>query len=249
MVDSPIKPMEQFELHKLSPFNIMGIDVSFTTSSLWMVIVAALVLLLMMPMPTQRGTEHLVPGRVQNIREMLYEFVLNMVSSNAGPHAKQYFPFIFTLFMFILVANLVGIVPYTFTITSHIIVTFTLAFVSLLLVVGVGFARHGMAFLKLFVPSGVPFILLPLIVIIEVISYLTRPFSLAIRLFANMLAGHTMLVVFGAFVGMLGVWLGWLPIIFILGLNALEILVAVLQAYVFAILVCIYLGEAVEMKH
>ena len=172
-----------------------------------------------------------------------------MISDTAGSNARSYFPFIFTLFMFVLFCNMVGMLPYSFTVTSHIIVTFVLAAFIFIGVTIIGFIKHGFAYLKLFVPSGVPIILLPLIVVIEIISYLSRPISLSVRLFANMLAGHTMMKVFGGFVVSLGIIGGWLPLSFTVALTGLEILVAFLQAYVFAILTCIYLNDALNLHH
>ena len=164
-----------------------------------------------------------------------------MISDTAGSKAKPYFPFVFSLFMFVLFCNMLGMLPYSFTVTSHIIVTFALAAVIFVGVTIIGFVNHGVGYLKLFIPSGVPVFLLPLIVIIEIISYLSRPVSLSVRLFANMMAGHTMLKVFGGFVISLGIIGGWLPLSFTVALTGLEILIAFLQAYVFAILTCIYL--------
>jgi F-type H+-transporting ATPase subunit a len=172
-----------------------------------------------------------------------------MISDTAGSKAKPYFSFIFSLFMFVLFCNMFGMIPYTFTVTSHIIVTFILAAFIFIGVTVIGFIKHGFGYLKLFVPSGVPIVLLPLIVVIEIISYLSRPISLSVRLFANMMAGHTMMKVFGGFVVSLGIVGGWLPLSFSVALTGLEILVAFLQAYVFAILTCIYLNDALNLHH
>jgi F-type H+-transporting ATPase subunit a len=191
----------------------------------------------------------LVPNKMQLIAEMAFEFVSKMISETAGKDARPYFPFILSLFLFVLVANLLGMLPYSFTVTSHIIVTFALAFFIFIGVTIVGFAKHGISYLKLFVPSGVPIFLLPLIIVIEVISYLSRPVSLSVRLFANMMAGHTMLKVFGGFVVSLGILGGWLPLGFAVALTGLELLVAFIQAYVFAILTCIYLNDALNLHH
>ena len=191
----------------------------------------------------------LVPNKMQLIAEMAFEFVSKMISETAGKDARPYFPFILSLFLFVLVANLLGMLPYSFTVTSHIIVTFALAFFIFIGVTVVGFAKHGISYLKLFVPSGVPIFLLPLIIVIEVISYLSRPVSLSVRLFANMMAGHTMLKVFGGFVVSLGILGGWLPLGFAVALTGLELLVAFIQAYVFAILTCIYLNDALNLHH
>ena len=188
----------------------------------------------------------LVPGRWQSMAEVSYEFIAGMISDNVGSAGRQYFPFIFTLFMFILFGNMLGIVPYSFTYTSHIIVTFGMAIVVFLGVTIVGFVYHGAHFLSYFVPKGVPKFMLLLMVPIEVLSYLTRPVSLSIRLFANMMAGHTMLKVFAAFTVMLGVF-GIAPVAVNVALTGFEFLVAFLQAYVFTVLTCIYLNDAIHL--
>jgi len=236
--------MHQFEIKRLVPFEIFGFDASFTNSALFMVI-AALLITAFTLLAMRKGA--LVPGRLQSVAEMSYEFVANMVRDNVGTAGMKYFPFIFTLFMFVLVLNMLGMIPYTFTVTSHIIVTFALAAFIFIGVTIIGFWKHGIGFLKFFVPSGVPFVMLPLLVVIEVISYLTRPVSLSVRLFANMMAGHTMLKVFGSFVVALGLLGGWAALAFMVAFTGLEILVAFLQAYVFAILTCIYLNDALHM--
>ena len=179
--------------------------------------------------------------------EMAYEFVANMVRDNVGTAGRKFFPFVFTLFMFILFGNLLGLLPYSFTFTSHIVVTGTLALVVITLVTAVGIIRHGFHFFSYFVPKGVPAALLPLMIPIEIISYLSRPVSLSIRLFANMMAGHTMLKVFGGFVVVLGFLGGWAPLAMDVALTAFELLVAGLQAYVFTVLTCIYLSDAVHL--
>jgi F-type H+-transporting ATPase subunit a len=242
----PANPLEQFEIHRLIPFKIGGIDVSFTNSALAMLIAVLLATTLLTL--SVRGRS-MVPGRMQSLAELSYEFIANMIRENVGSEGRRYFPFVFTLFMFILFGNLLGMIPFSFTFTSHIIVTFALAAVVFLGVTAIGFIRHGANFLKLFVPSGVPIFLLPLLVVIEILSYLTRPISLSVRLFANMMAGHTMLKVFGGFVVALGVLGGWAPLAFIVALTGLEIGIAVLQAYVFTILTCIYLNDAVHLHH
>ena len=183
------------------------------------------------------------------IRDRGYEFIAGMVRENVGNQGKKYFPFILTLFIFILFCNVLGLVPYAFTPTSHIVVTFAMAAVVFIGVTIIGFIRHGAHFLSLFVPKGVPWPLLILLVPIEIISYFIRPFSLSIRLFANMLAGHTMLKVFGGFVVMLGIIGGWAPLAFIVVFTGLELLIAFLQAYVFAILTCLYLNDAIHLHH
>lgn len=239
-------PLEQFKIDRILDFRLAGIDVSFTNSALFMVVAIALITLFLTLAMRQSA---LVPGRWQSMAELSYEFIGKMIRDNVGTEGRQYFPFIFSLFMFILFCNLLGMVPYSFTVTSHIIVTFALALVVFLGVTVIGFIRHGAHFLKLFVPSGVPLALLPLLVVIEVLSYLIRPVSLSVRLFANMLAGHTMLKVFGGFVVALGVIGGWAPLAFVVALTGLEIGIAILQAYVFAILTCIYLNDAINLHH
>jgi F-type H+-transporting ATPase subunit a len=239
-------PLEQFEIERLIPMNIAGVDVSLTNSAVFMIItIVAVTLFLMLGM---RGRA-LVPGRWQSMAELSYEFIATMVRDNAGTEGRKYFPFIFTLFMFILFANLIGMIPFSFTVTSHIIVTFALAAVVFIGVTVIGFVRHGLGFLRLFLPSGVPVILVPILVVIEVLSYFIRPVSLSLRLFANMMAGHTMLKVFGGFVVALGILGGWAPLAFIVALTGLEIGIAFLQAYVFTILSCIYLNDALHPHH
>ena len=240
-------PMEQFSVHKIGPeIKIAGIDLSFTNASLFMIISASVILLFL-----SLGTKEkkIIPGRIQLIAEIFYKFVAKMISDTAGSKAKPYFPFIFSLFMFVLFCNMVGMLPYSFTVTSHIIVTLIMALFIFIAVTIIGFVKHGFKYLNIFVPSGVPVVLLPLITIIEIISYLSRPVSLSVRLFANMMAGHTMLKVFGGFVISLGLLGGWLPLGFSVALTGLEILVAFLQAYVFAILTCIYLNDALNLHH
>ncbi len=240
-------PMQQFEVYKIGPdINLGGINLSFTNASLFMTISSALIILFLF-FGTKKKS--LVPTKIQFIAESSYTFVAKMINDTAGSNAKSFFPFIFTLFMFVLFANMVGMFPYSFTVTSHIIVTFVLAAIVFVGVTILGFIKHGFKYLELFVPKGVPAILLPLIVIIEIISYLSRPVSLSVRLFANMMAGHTMLKVFGGFVISLGLLGGWLPLGFSVALTGLEILVAFLQAYVFAILTCIYLNDALNLHH
>ena len=239
-------PMEQFDIKRLLDFRIGPIDASYTNSALWMTIAVVLATFVFVIGMRQRA---MVPGRLQAVAELGYEFVANMVRDNVGSAGKKYFPFVLTLFFFILFCNVLGLVPYSFTPTSHIIVTFAMALFVFLGVTIIGFARHGAHFVSFFVPKGVPFVLLLLLVPIEIISYFVRPFSLSIRLFANMLAGHTMLKVFGGFVVMLGIYAGWAPLAFIVAFTGLELLIAFLQAYVFAILTCLYLNDAIHMSH
>ncbi len=250
-------PMEQFEIVRLAPFpNVFGFDLSFTNSSLWMTIsvTAALIFFTL----STRGRA-LIPGRAQSVAEIIYEFIANMVRDAIGPEGMKFFPYVFTLFIFVLMNNLFGLFPtipgaphglHTFTATSHIIVTLALAFLTIAIVIIYGFYKNGFGFLKLFVPSGVPAWLLPLIVLIEFISFLSRPLSLGIRLFANMFAGHIILKVFAGFVvsllggGFMLKLLALVPMLGIVAVMMLEILVAFLQAYVFAILTCMYLNDA-----
>ncbi len=242
-----LNPMHQFEVYKIGPeINLNGVNLSFTNASLFMTISSVLILFLLL-LGTKKKS--LIPSKIQLITEMSYTFVAKMINDTAGTSAKAFFPFIFTLFMFVLFCNMVGMLPYSFTVTSHIIVTFVLAAIVFIGVTVIGFVKHGFRYLELFVPKGVPMLLLPLIIIIEIISYLSRPISLSVRLFANMMAGHTMMKVFGGFVISLGLLGGWLPLGFSVALTGLEILVAFLQAYVFAILTCIYLNDALNLHH
>ncbi len=237
--------MHQFEINRLTELEIFGLDASFTNASLYMVLGAGLIVGFLALSMNGRS---LVPTRMQSVAELSYEFVANMVRENVGQAGMRYFPFVFTLFTFILVLNLIGLIPYTFTVTSHIIVTFALAAMVFVFVTAIGFARHGLGYLRLFVPDGVPIWLMPLIVPIELISYLIRPISLSVRLFANMMAGHTMLKVFAGFVVSLGVF-GFAPLLFTIAFTGLEFVVAFLQAFIFAVLTCIYLNDAVNMHH
>jgi F-type H+-transporting ATPase subunit a len=241
--------MHQFTIKPLVPLHLDGFDVSFTNQSLLMVIVV-LAASLFLTLAVKPG--RLVPTRGQSMAELSYEFVANMIHSSTGEDGLKFFPFVFSLFIFVLLANFFGMVPGSFTITSQIAVTFALASLVILAVIVTGFLKHGIGFLKLFVPHA-PLPLLFLLVPIEVISFLTRPISLSVRLFANMLAGHTMLAVFGGFVVALGAAGGMLsvlsiaPMLLIVAIMLLELLVAFLQAYVFAILTCIYLNEALHL--
>jgi F-type H+-transporting ATPase subunit a len=246
-------PIHQFQIKSLFPIAHIGnTEIAFTNSALFMLIALALISFLMLGTTRSRA---LVPGRLQSLAEMSYEFVASNVRSTAGTEGLKFFPFVFTIFMFILVVNVVGIIPYAFTVTSHIIITVALALLVFFTVIIYGFWKNGLGFLKLFVPSGIPLYILPLVTFIEVMSFLSRPVSHSVRLFANMLAGHITLKVFGGFVVMLSAFgvLGWLGALLPLGLTialtALELLVAALQAYVFAILTCIYLNDAIHPGH
>ena len=240
-------PMSQFDVYRIGPeIKVGAFDISFTNASLFMIL-STLSILLIFNIGSKKKS--ILPNKIQLLTELSYTFVSKMISDTAGSKAKPYFAFIFSLFMFVLFCNMFGMIPYTFTVTSHIIVTFVLASFIFIGVTIIGFIKHGLGYLKLFVPSGVPAVLLPLIVVIEIISYLSRPISLSVRLFANMMAGHTMMKVFGGFVISLGIVGGWLPLSFSVALTGLEILVAFLQAYVFAILTCIYLNDALNLHH
>jgi F-type H+-transporting ATPase subunit a len=246
-------PIHQFEIKNFFPIvRLGGHEIAFTNSALFMLIALALILALMLGATATRA---LVPGRLQAVAELSYEFVANTLRSTAGTEGMKFFPLVFSLFMFILVLNVIGLIPYTFTVTSHIVITVSFALLVFLTVLIYGFWKHGIRFLRLFVPSGIPVYILPLVTFIEVLSFLSRPISHSVRLFANMLAGHITLKVFGGFVTMLGTlgFLGWLGAVLPLGLTvaltALELLVAFLQAYVFAILTCIYLNDAIHPGH
>src|SRR5215207_7239634 len=245
-------PIHQFELKPIFIFGKVGTtEIVFSQASLYMLAAVALICLLTF-LATRRNS--LVPGRIQSLVEMSYEFIASTVRSSAGEEGMRFFPFVFSLFMFVLVLNLFGMVPYGFTVTSHIIITFAMAALVIGTVIVYGLMRHGTHFFGLFVPSGVPAWLLPLLVVIEVISFVSRPISLSVRLFANMLAGHIALKIFAGFVGILlgaGFWsvLAPLPLALAVALTALEVLVAVLQAYAFATLTSIYLNDALHPGH
>lgn len=244
-----IDPIHQFSIHPVVPISIAGQDFSLTNSGLFMLLAVALSCLI--AAIAARGDSG-VPSRMQAMGEMAYEFVAGMVRSAAGEAGMRFFPFVFSIFFFVLICNLLGYIPYSFTVTSQIVITAALALLVFLTVVIIGISEHGVGFFKLFVPSGVPIYILPLVVAIEVFSFFVRPVSHSVRLFANMLAGHITLYVFGAFVVML---LGAgaavkafavLPFAMTVGLEALELLVAFLQAYVFAMLTCMYLNDALH---
>jgi F-type H+-transporting ATPase subunit a len=249
-----IDPIHQFDINNIFTIgHIGGYTIAFTNSSAYMLLTVAVISLLAV-----RGVkkQQLVPGRFQSAAELSYVFVANMIRSTAGEDGMRFFALVYSIFMFILVSNLIGIIPYTFTVTSHIIITAAFALLVFFTVLIYGFYRNGLKFFRMFVPPGIPFYILPLIVTIEVISFLSRPLSHSVRLFANMLAGHVALKVFAGFVVMLGAafgaigWIGGLvPLAMTIGLTALEILIGFLQAYVFAILTCIYLNDAIHPGH
>jgi F-type H+-transporting ATPase subunit a len=248
-----VDPIHQFQITKLFTIARFGsIEIALTNSAIYMMVAVGVICGFLILSTRSRA---LVPGRLQAIAEMLYEFVADMIRASTGPEGMQFFPLVFTLFSFILVANIMGLIPYGFTVTSHIIITAALALLVFFTVIVVGFWKHGLHFLKVFVPSGVPIYILPLVTAIEVMSFLTRPLSHSVRLFANMLAGHITLKVFAGFIlmlgaaGVVGVVGAILPLALTIALTALELLVAVLQAYVFAILTCIYLNDALHPGH
>ncbi len=241
--EKAIHPLEQFEIWPILDIQIGGFDLSFTNSALAMVIAAGVAFLVMRL--GMREAE-LVPGRMQNVAEMLYDIVANMIRDNVGGEGKKYFPIIFTLFLFLLFGNVLGLIPFVFTFTSHLAVTFFMAAVIFIVVTIIGIARHGTGFLRLFFPEGAPLWTAVILVPIELVSYLSRPVSLSVRLFANMMVGHTLLEVLAAFAVLMGV-AGILPLTLLVGITALEFLVAVLQAYVFTILTCIYLHDALHL--
>ena len=252
-IGASMNPIHQFEIKKIVIVGtIAGQEIAFTNSALFMLIIVLAVSLLFIGATASRA---LVPDRLQAVAEVSYEFIANTLRSSAGTEGMIFFPFVFTLFTFVLFANIIGLIPYTFTVTSHIIITSALAGLVFLVVLAYGFRKNGLHFFNLFVPKGVPIYILPLIVCIEVMSFLSRPLSHSVRLFANMLAGHITLQVFASFITMLGAlgvfgWLGaTLPFALVVALIALEVLVAFLQAYVFAILTCIYLNDAIRPGH
>ena len=237
-------PLSQFEIKTLVPMKLGGVDLSFTNSSVFMVLTVITVSLFLL-FGIRRA--QLIPGRWQSLTELSYVFIANLVRDTVGAEGRAYFPFIFSIFMFVLVGNMWGMIPYSFTFTSHIIVTFSMALVIFFGVTMIAIAKHKMRFFSFFMPPGVPMYMAPLLIPIEIISYLSRPISLSVRLFANMLAGHTLLKVFAGFVVSLGILAGWLPLAFIVALTGLEIVIAFLQAFVFAILTCLYLNDALHL--
>jgi F-type H+-transporting ATPase subunit a len=236
-------PLEQFTIERLIPLHIGSFDISYTNSALLMSIAVVLATVLLVG-ATARAA--LVPGRMQSIAELLHEFISGMVQENVGPEGHKYFPLVFSIFIFILFGNLLGLIPYSFTFTGQIVVTFALALFVFFLVTVVALFRHGIRFFTFFFPPGAPLLMAPLLIPIEILSYLTRPVSLSLRLFANMLAGHTMLAVFAGFTVALGLF-GFLPLAFNVFLIALELVINLLQAYVFAILTCLYLSDAIHL--
>ena len=236
-------PLAQFEIKRWVPIKIGDLDISFTNSSTFMVLTVVVVSAFLI-LGMRRNA--MIPGRWQSMVELLYIFIANLLRDTVGKEGRPYFPFIFTVFMFILVGNLFGMIPYSFTFTSHIVVTFAMALVVFLGVTIIAIAKHRLYFFTFFMPPGVPLLMAPLLVPIEIISYLSRPIILSVRLFANMLAGHTLLKVFAGFVVSLGMF-GVFPLAFIVALTGLEIVIALLQAFVFTILTCLYLNDALHL--
>ena len=242
-------PIHQFQISKLLPLDVNGVDLSFTNSSLFMVATVVLTSTFLIWSTSGRG---MIPSRSQSLSEIIYEFIAGMLRDAAGSQGMKFFPLVFSLFLFILISNMFGMFPYFFTVMSHIIITVALALLVFLTVLVVGFSRHGFGFLKLFVPSGVPLAIMPLVVAIEIISFIARPISHSVRLFANMLAGHITLKVFAGFIvsmsgiGAVGIAGSILPFAMTIGLTALEFLVAFLQAYVFTMLTCMYINDALH---
>ncbi len=236
-------PLEQFEIVPFINFKSSGIDLSFTNSSLSMLITVAFITVFL---TFTVSTRSIVPSRLQLLSELSYNFIAQLLKDTVGNEGRKYFPLVFTIFMFVLIGNMVGMIPYSFTFTSHIIVTFALAAMVFIGVTILGFIKHGLHYFALLAPPGLPWYMLPILIPIELISYLSRPISLSVRLFANMLAGHTLLKVFAGFVVPLGI-AGFLPFAFIVALTGLEILIAFLQAYVFAILTCLYINDAIHL--
>ena len=243
-------PLKQFEVQPIVEINVFGLDLSFTNSALWMTITTVFIIAFFtIPFLKTKKTnsvEDLYPSRLQVASDLGFNFISSLINDTIGKEGKKYFPLVFALFMFILFGNLFGMIPYSFTFTSHIIVTLALAMGVFIFVTVLGFVKHGVKFFGFFVIPGLPIYMLPLLIPIEVISYLSRPISLSVRLFANMLAGHTLLKVFAGFVSALG-FFGILPLVFIIALTGLEILIAFLQAYVFAILTCLYINDALHL--
>jgi len=239
-------PLEQFEIVDLSKplFMIGKVPITFTNSAAFMFAAVGVASIFLIAAGSRK---QLVPGRLQGLAEMLYDMVAGMIRDNVGDAGKKYFPFLFSLFIFILFGNMLGMIPYTFTFTSHIAVTFAMAFAIFIVITLIGIFKHGLHFFSLFFPHGAPLATAPILIPIEVISYLSRPVSLSVRLFANMTVGHVLLKVLAGFVVALGIVGGWVPLLVLVGITALEFLVAFLQAYIFTILCCIYLNDALHL--
>lgn len=240
-------PLDQFQIKPIVPIEIAGLNLAFTNSALWMTLAVGAATFFLV---SAASGARIVPGRMQSAAEVLYEFIAGMVRENVGSEGKRYFPFFFTLFMFVLFGNLAGMIPGSFTFTSHIVVTFTMALIIFVVITAIGIARHGTHFFSLFFPHGAPLATAPILIPIEVVSYLSRPVSLSVRLFANMTVGHIILKIFAGFVISLGAFFvipGVVPFSVLVGITALEFFIAALQAYIFTILSCIYLNDAINL--
>lgn len=237
-------PLNQFALKKLIDINLFGFDVSFTNSSLFMIAAGVMALSYFY---FALKSQQVVPSRFQVSAELIYIMIISMLDQNIGEKGRKFTPIIFSLFIFILLCNLLGMIPYGFTVTSHIAITFSLAIIVFLFITIVGFVNHGMHFLSLFLPEGVPLWLAPVMIVLELFAYLARPISLSLRLAANMVAGHILLKVMAGFAVSLVIFLKFLPIPIIVTLIGFEIFVAILQAYIFTILSCVYLSDAINL--
>lgn len=237
-------PLAQFEIKKLVPIEVAGLDLSFTNASLFMMLAVCFVCFLFVAALKRPAV---IPSRIQSVGEIFFEFISDLLNDFIGNEGRKYFPLIFSAFMFVLFCNLLGMIPYSFTATSQIIVTFGLGMSIFIVINIIAFIRNGFGFFSFFLPSGIPLIMAPMMIFIEVFTYLSRPISLSVRLAANMIAGHVLLKVLSGFVVMMGLVSGWIPIPVISLLIGFEIFVAVLQAYIFTILICVYLNDAVNM--
>lgn len=237
-------PMDQFEIKPLVPLEAFGFDISITNATVWLAIVT-LSLLLFQHFALRGAT--IVPNKLQLVLELSYDFITNMLDESVGRKGKRYAPFLFTVFMFILFSNLLGMLPYGFTVTSHFAITLTLALFFFIIITIIGFVNHGLKFLSLFLPEGAPIVLAPLLIFLELVSYLARPFTLALRLFLNMTAGHVVLKVFAGFSAGLGIYLGVFPALFNVLFVGFEFFVATLQAYIFTVLLCVYLNDSINL--
>ena len=239
-----IDPFHQFEIKNILPIEILGMNFSLTNSVLYMFLAIALIVTLYV---LALKNASIIPSRIQSMAEIFFEFIFSLVKDFVGEEGKQYFPLVLSAFLFVFFCNLLGMMPYSFTVTSHIVITFGLGFTIFVIINIIAFMKHGFHFFSFFLPAGIPIVMAPLMVVIELFTYLSRPFSLSIRLAANMVAGHVLIKVLAGFIIVLGLSYGWVPIPFIALLIGFEIFVAVLQAYIFTILLCVYLNDAVHM--
>ena len=243
-MSSSHSPLAQFAIEKYADASLMGFDLSITNSTVFMILTLMFACVLFFPTVLKSAV---IPTRMQALSETIYDFVLNMITDNAGQEARKYQPFVFSMFIYVLLANLLGMIPYGFTVTSHIIVTLVLAMIVFFVVIVSGFKNHGMHFFSIFAPSGTPMWLMPLMIVIELFTFLARPFTLSIRLAGNMMSGHILMKVLASFVIGMGAYWGWVPIPFMALMSGFEIFVAVLQAYIFSILTCVYLNTAINL--